>query len=101
MKPRHAKILINAAAGGEFDEIRRQRLSEIFAAAGATADIVATTPDEVGQAVQSAAKEDYDLFVAGGGDGTISLAASALVGTGKVLGILPLGTLSHFAKDLR
>jgi diacylglycerol kinase family enzyme len=39
--------------------------------------------------------------VAGGGDGTISSVAAMLVGTGRPLGVLPLGTLNHFAKDLR
>ena len=41
------------------------------------------------------------LLVVGGGDGTISAAASAVVGTNTSLGILPLGTLNHFARDLR
>jgi diacylglycerol kinase family enzyme len=36
----------------------------------------------------------------GGGDGTIAAAASALAGTKSVLGILALGTLNHFARDL-
>jgi diacylglycerol kinase family enzyme len=38
--------------------------------------------------------------VVGGGDGTVSAAAGVLAGTGVPLGVLPLGTLNHFAKDL-
>ena len=40
------------------------------------------------------------VVVAGGGDGTISAVASVVAGTGVALGVLPLGTLNHFAKDL-
>ena len=102
MKLRQAKILINAGAGGQFDETLRERLSEIFQAADAKADIVvAATAAEMGRAAQAAAADNYDMIVAGGGDGTVNLVASALIGTGKILGVLPLGTLNHFAKDLR
>lgn len=41
------------------------------------------------------------IIAAGGGDGTISTVGASLIGTGCVLGVLPLGTLNHFAKDLR
>jgi diacylglycerol kinase family enzyme len=41
------------------------------------------------------------VVVAGGGDGTIGSVAAALANTDATLGILPLGTLNHFAKDLR
>ena len=102
MKGLRAKILINAAARGSFDEMLRRRLSEIFTDAGATADIaIASTPDEVRKIAETAATDNWDLVVAGGGDGTVNLVASALIGTRKHLGVLPLGTLNHFAKDLR
>jgi diacylglycerol kinase family enzyme len=43
----------------------------------------------------------YDAIVIGGGDGSVSAAASVMAGTDVPLGVLPLGTLNHFAKDLR
>ncbi len=46
------------------------------------------------------AKRGDPLVIVGGGDGTISAAASALAGTNTRLGIMPLGTLNHFARDL-
>ncbi len=41
-----------------------------------------------------------DIIVAAGGDGTVSSVARKLVGKTAALGILPMGTLNHFAKDL-
>ena len=40
------------------------------------------------------------LFVAAGGDGTINHVVQALVHTDAVLGVLPIGTFNHFARDL-
>lgn len=40
------------------------------------------------------------LFVAAGGDGTIHHVIQPLVGTDAVLGVIPVGTYNHFARDL-
>ncbi len=52
------------------------------------------------RAVADAQGGDIHAVVVGGGDGTVNGAVAALAGTGVPLGVLPLGTLNHFAKDL-
>ena len=44
--------------------------------------------------------EGSGIVVAAGGDGTIGATASAVAGSESVLGVLPMGTFNHFAKDL-
>ena len=55
---------------------------------------------EIIEAARHAARQKPWAIVAGGGDGTINAVASTLVGSNIALGVLPLGTLNHFAKDL-
>lgn len=45
-------------------------------------------------------RSDLDAVVVGGGDGTVLTAVVAGLGRDKPLGILPLGTLNLFARDL-
>lgn len=96
------EVIINAGAGAEGKEHLREQLRELFRAGGVEARIsLAHTGSEVAQLARQAAQSEADAIVAGGGDGTISSVAAELVGTKKALGVLPLGTLNHFAKDLR
>lgn len=44
--------------------------------------------------------EGATSLVVGGGDGTLSRIAGLLVGREAALGVLPLGTFNHFARDL-
>ena len=44
--------------------------------------------------------DKYDVFVAAGGDGTVHTVADQLVGTGKRLGVLPIGSGNGFAREL-
>jgi len=55
---------------------------------------------EVPILARRAAEGGDETIVAAGGDGTVHSVGSALVGSSKRMGVLPLGTLNHFAKDL-
>jgi diacylglycerol kinase (ATP) len=43
--------------------------------------------------------DKYDIFVAAGGDGTVHTVASELIGSKKIVGILPIGSGNGFAKE--
>lgn len=62
--------------------------------------VLASSGSDLQQAARDAVAAGAAVVVAGGGDGTINTIASQLTGSGIPLGILPLGTLNHFAKDL-
>src|SRR5258706_10278647 len=99
---RSVKVIINAHSGfGDKVEVRR-RLIEIFVAGEINSEVLlAASGVEVAAMAKNSAHEKWSVVMAGGGDGTINTVASHLVGTDKILGVLPLGTLNHFAKDLR
>jgi diacylglycerol kinase family enzyme len=99
---RSVKVIINARSGfGDKAEVRR-RLIEVFAAGGLDSEVLlAGSGAEVAAMAKETAHEKWTVIVGGGGDGTMNTVASHLVGTDKILGVLPLGTLNHFAKDLR
>ena len=52
----------------------------------------------IGRRAREAA-ERGDLLVAAGGDGTVGTVAAAAVDAGATFGVIPLGTLNHFARD--
>lgn len=43
--------------------------------------------------------DNHNVFIAAGGDGTVHTVASKLVGSEKILGVLPLGSGNGFAKE--
>jgi YegS/Rv2252/BmrU family lipid kinase len=95
------EVIINIESGADRKEELRDRLVEIFSATEHDARIsLARNGKEVIELARRAAQSDSSIIVAGGGDGTVNTVASALVGTNKTLGVLPLGTLNHFARDL-
>jgi diacylglycerol kinase family enzyme len=94
-------IVLNDSSGSGDCAAAAKRLEGIFATAGREARVtVAKSGNELRAAARHAVQAGCDTLVAGGGDGTVNTAASAVMGTQIPLGVLPLGTLNHFAKDL-
>jgi diacylglycerol kinase family enzyme len=94
-------VIINAGAGNPHVEDRSRELTALLLAGGIQTDVrLAHTGEEIDTLVRAAVDERPRMMIAAGGDGTISTAAAALAGTDIPLGVLPFGTLNHFAKDL-
>jgi diacylglycerol kinase family enzyme len=94
-------VILNLSSGNAEDRKTIESVSEAFHAAGAEAEVQrAASGEEVGELARRAASGESDVVVVGGGDGTLSSAASVLAGGPKALGVLPLGTWNHFAKDV-
>lgn len=93
-----------AAAGKKHDDLRAE-LEAAFRKHAISAKFEFVPGSELQAAAERAVKRatagEIDAIVAGGGDGTIHTVASAVAGTDIPLGIIPLGTLNHFAKDLK
>lgn len=97
-------IVFNANAG-TFDRAKcQERANEILAACakrGIEAEAhlcegARLTPT----AHELASRGDLDAVIAAGGDGTVSAVAQGVMGANVTMGVIPLGTLNHFAKDL-
>lgn len=99
-----AVVLLNSGAGSLVSSEARGRVARIgaaFRASGVDAEVREVDAGRLAEAVREAASSGAEAVVVGGGDGTLSAAAAALAGGPIPLGVLPLGTLNHFAKDLR
>lgn len=95
-------MIINHSSGPRDKRKELEHLTELFKSKSIKASILpAQSGEELVEITYRVIHEGYDMVVAGGGDGTVNTIASMLVGTDKVPGILPLGTLNHFAKDLK
>jgi diacylglycerol kinase family enzyme len=93
--------ILNSSSGSHPGPELREKLSRIFAENGTPARILlAPSGVQIPELARRAVKENSQIIVAGGGDGTVNAVANELMGTSITLGVLPLGTLNHFAKDM-
>ncbi|TWS98489.1 diacylglycerol kinase family lipid kinase [Reyranella sp. CPCC 100927] len=97
--------LINPGAGtAERSNDLQQRLEALFAAHDLKAELKFVAGPALAAAAlaarQCAERGEIDAVIGGGGDGSLNAVAAALAGTDIPMGVLPLGTRNHFAKDL-
>lgn len=95
-----AAVIVNASAGQGCEPSWADDLAEQFSLQGIRAKVtLAKNGIEIHAAAQAAIDEGIPLLIAGGGDGTVNAVASHVASTDLTLGVLPMGTLNHFAKD--
>jgi diacylglycerol kinase family enzyme len=94
-------VILNTASGSANQPGVESRIADLFRAEGREVRVISSKPDAIDSTVREALGSKPEAVVAGGGDGTVSTVAGALAAGPIPLGILPLGTLNHFAKDLR
>lgn len=103
-RPLRIAVLLNEASGAFSNNVSHDRIVAAFAPYGIVprlkivsgADLPAQAQDELNEAHSGR----LDALVIGGGDGSVAAAARLLADSDIPLGILPLGTFNHFARDL-
>ena len=97
----HITIIINAGSGSVDNSELTTQIRERFSSHGIEPAIVfCRQGEEIRRHAGQSLERGCTTVVAGGGDGTVSTVASVVAGTDAALGVLPLGTLNHFARDL-
>lgn len=93
-------IVLNPTSGVMQRPGVREEIDDLFREAGIDAHVHAVAhPDDTPATARAALDAHPAALIAAGGDGTVGAVAAAVAGTSTPMGVLPLGTLNHFAKD--
>ncbi|HEV7572294.1 MAG TPA: diacylglycerol kinase family protein [Thermoanaerobaculia bacterium] len=92
-------MFFNPSSGVKISPSELSALDQSASDAGL--EVVHVTRDlDCSSLIRDRLREGCRLFVAAGGDGTINTVIQPLVNTDAILGVIPVGTYNHFAKDL-
>lgn len=99
------KAVLNRESGtlrtADIDALRAHIINR-FSAAGHEVDCAVVDGKGLSPALESAFADDkIQCVLAGGGDGTVSSSAARAWKSGKVLAVLPAGTMNFFARTLK
>jgi diacylglycerol kinase family enzyme len=92
--------LLNLGGGAVSRGVSHAEVQAALRSAGLSAEVWAVPGSRISAATREALAAGAELVIAAGGDGTVSAVAGALAGGTAALGVLPLGTFNHFARDL-
>ena len=90
-------VLHNLESGTR--RIDTDRIAALMQAAGLQACVKGVMPAELADAAAAAVRDGAHTIVAAGGDGTVGTVASVVAESRRTFGVLPVGTLNHFARD--
>ena len=96
--PVRAAVILNRGSGSPREDFESE-IRETLARHGIDAAIKAVAPDALDEACREAIEGRATLLIAAGGDGTVRTAATWAAKHDVPLGVLPVGTLNHFARD--
>jgi YegS/Rv2252/BmrU family lipid kinase len=93
-------LFFNPSSGAKLSGPELTALQDAATAAGL--EVIRLTHDvNVSETIRDRMRRGVKLFVAAGGDGTINHVMQPLINAdGATLGVIPVGTYNHFAKDL-
>ncbi len=97
-EPRSVRVFLNAGSG--MGEASPEDICKLFAVHHCPCELTILNR-ELDLPALAASDPISTVWVAAGGDGTINCIAHAIRDTGRWMGVLPVGTLNHFAQDLK
>ncbi|MGQ0558380.1 MAG: diacylglycerol/lipid kinase family protein [Sphingosinicella sp.] len=96
--PLNSVVILNRGSGVPSEDFERE-IAEVLTRHGIDTAVKAVAPDALDEACREAIEDGAAMLIAAGGDGTVRTAASWAARHDVPLGVLPAGTLNHFARD--
>jgi diacylglycerol kinase family enzyme len=94
-------VILNKSAGLDDKESAPEQLRAVFEACEQDCEIhTVAAGEDIGFLAKQAVDAGAERVVAAGGDGTLRAVAEAMADSGATMGVLPVGTLNHFARDM-
>jgi diacylglycerol kinase (ATP) len=103
LTPNPQVLIVYNPTAGQSPNLKNtlDRVANLWRDLGWQVQIAATTaPGDATSKAQIAARSGYHAVVAAGGDGTVNEIVNGLVGTETALGVLPLGTVNIWAREM-